>query len=156
MSKDLSIIILSYKQQGLVKQSLRGLRSLNIPLDHEIIVVDNNSQDGLAEMVKNEFMEVKLIEAGENRGYAAGNNLGIKKARGKYILILNPDVTILSDAITKLFDFLEQNPRAGIVGPQIKNPDGSIQYSCSRFPDWRLPFFRRTFLSDTKKGRQWN
>ena len=156
MSKDLSIIILSYKQQGLVKQSLRGLRSLNIPLDHEIIVVDNNSQDGLAEMVKNEFMEVKLIEAGENRGYAAGNNLGIKKAQGKYILILNPDVTILSDAITKLFDFLEQNPRAGIVGPQIKNPDGSIQYSCSRFPDWRLPFFRRTFLSDTKKGRQWN
>jgi len=148
----ISVTIITLNEEENLERCLKSISSLV----HEIIVVDNNSQDGLAEMVKNEFMEVKLIEAGENRGYAAGNNLGIKKARGKYILILNPDVTILSDAITKLFDFLEQNPRAGIVGPQIKNPDGSIQYSCSRFPDWRLPFFRRTFLSDTKKGRQWN
>ncbi len=156
MSKDLSIIILSYKQKGLVKQSLKGLRSLNIPLDYEIIVVDNNSGDNIEEMVKNEFIDVKFIRAAENRGYAAGNNLGIKIAKGKYILILNPDVTILSDAITKLYKFMEANLRIGIAGPKIKNPDGSIQFTCSRFPDWKLPFYRRTFLSRTKKGKKWN
>ena len=153
---DLSIIILSYKQKGLVKQSLRCLKSLNLPLEHEIIVVDNHSNDGLAQMVKDEFLGVKVVEAKANRGYAAGNNLGIRQASGKYVLILNPDVTILGDAITRMFDFLEAHPQVGLAGPKIKNPDNSIQYTCSRFPDWRLPFYRRTFLSNTKKGARWN
>lgn len=153
---DLTIIILNYKQKGLIKYCLKNLLSLNIPLKYEIIVVDNASNDGCGEMIKDEFMSVKLIKADKNRGYAAGNNLGIKKAQGKYILILNPDITILSDAIVKLYEFMEEHTQAGICGPKILNPDGSIQYTCSRFPDWRLPFYRRTFLSKSKKGKKWN
>ena len=153
---DLSIIILNYKQKGLIKYCLKGLLSLNIPLKYEIIVVDNASNDSSVEMINNEFMSVKIVEADKNRGYAAGNNLGIKKAQGKYILILNPDITILTNAVVKLYQFMEANPKASIAGPKILNPDGSIQYTCSRFPDWRLPFYRRTFLSNTKKGKMWN
>lgn len=153
---DLSIIILNYKQKGLVKYCLKNLLSLDIPLSHEIIVVDNASADGTGEMIKNEFMGVKLIEAKTNQGFSAGNNLGINKAQGKYLLILNPDLTILSDAILKLYRFMEDHPEVGMSGPKILNPDASLQYTCSRFPDWRLPFYRRTFLSKTKTGQKWS
>ncbi|OGY88584.1 MAG: hypothetical protein A2927_01790 [Candidatus Komeilibacteria bacterium RIFCSPLOWO2_01_FULL_45_10] len=153
---DLSIIILNYKQKGLVKYCLKNLLALSLPFKFEIIVVDNASGDGTAEMIKSEFFGVRLIQAEENRGYAAGNNLGIKAAQGKYLLILNPDLNILSGAALKLHQFMENHPQACLVGPKILNPDGSLQYTCSRFPDWRLPFFRRTFLSRTKAGQKWN
>jgi hypothetical protein len=153
---ELSIIILSYKQKGLIRQSLKGLKFLNIPFNYEIIVVDNNSGDNIKEMISSEFMNVKLIEAAANRGYAAGNNLGIKEAKGKYVLILNPDVTILGDAITKLIEFMDSHSHCGICGPKVLNADNSLQYTCSRFPDWRLPFFRRTFLGRTLQGKKWS
>ncbi|MDP2910388.1 MAG: glycosyltransferase, partial [bacterium] len=84
---DLSIIILNYKQKGLVKYCLKNLLSLSLPIVYEIIVVDNASADGLEAMLKNEFMSVKLVQAELNRGYASGNNLGIASAQGKYVLI---------------------------------------------------------------------
>lgn len=152
---DLSIIILNYKQQGLVKYCLKNLLSLNLPVAHEIIVVDNASGDGIETMLKNEFMAVKFIQAGVNRGYAAGNNLGIKQARGKYILVLNPDVYLTQQAVLGLLDFMEKNPQVGLSGPKVLNPDNTLQYTCLNFPDWRLPFFRRTFLGRSKSGRAW-
>jgi len=152
---DLSIILLNYKQKGLIKQSLKNLLALDLPMAYEIIVVDNNSRDGLAELVSLEFLSVKLVQSEKNLGFAGGNNLGVARARGRYIMILNPDVIILNDTIAKMYHFMEEHSQAGIVGPKIHNADGSLQYSCSRFPDWHLPFYRRTFLSKTKKGRAW-
>jgi len=152
---DLSIIVLNYKQKGLVKYCLKNLLSLSLPILYEIIVVDNASADGLATMLKNEFMSVKLVQAEANRGYAAGNNLGIKAAQGKYILVLNPDVYLSQHAILGLIDFMEKNPQAGMVGPKVLNPDNTLQYTCLNFPDWHLPFFRRTILGKTKAGQDW-
>lgn len=152
---DLSIIILNYKTSGLVQNCLRAVYDLNLPYQYEIIVVDNNSQDGSAEFLKERFFNIKLIESPRNLGFAGGNNLGIKKAQGRYILILNPDILILSDALKVMYEFMEKNERAGICGPKLINPDVSLQYSCTRRPDWRLPFYRRTFLGRTKKGRRW-
>lgn len=129
---------------------------MSVPFEFEIIVVDNASGDGLTNMIEAEFFGVKLIKAEQNRGYAAGNNLGLKAAQGKYALILNPDVTIEEKSIIALLDFMEQNPLCGIAGPKIFNPDGSLQYTCLRFPDWKLPFYRRTFLGKTKGGQKWN
>jgi hypothetical protein len=153
---DLSIIILNYQQKGLVKYCLKGLLVLNLPLKHEIIVVDNASGDGLKEMLDNEIMGVKFVAADKNRGYGAGNNLGIAKAQGEFILILNPDVRLNAEAIMGMYEFFKKNPRAGLVGPKILNPDGSLQYTCSRFPDFRLPFYRRTFFGKTTAGQKWN
>ncbi len=153
---DLSIIILSYWQKGLLKYCLKNLLALKLPLNYEIIVVDNAADKGLQEMLESEFMSVKLVVAKANRGFSAGNNLGLAKAEGKYLLILNPDVAILSNAILQLYQFLEERPAAGLIGPKVKNPDGSLQATCLRFPDWKLPFFRRTFFSKTKSGRAWN
>src|SRR3989344_6965857 len=153
---DLSIVILNYKQKGLIKYCLKRLLSYALPLEHEIIVVDNDSHDNIEALMQNEFLRARLIKAKNNRGYAAGNNLGLKNAKGKYVLILNPDVTITEEAIIELYRFMETHPQAGIAGPKIFNPDGSLQYTCLKFPDWKLPFYRRTFLGGTKKGKEWN
>lgn len=154
--KDLSIIILNYRQSGLVKYLLRRLVS-DPPknLDYEIIVVDNASKDDIEEVVAKNSGPITLIKSKSNKGYASGNNLGMKKAEGKYILILNPDILISGKDIELMVEWLKNHPQVGMVGPKINNPDGTLQYSCSRFPDWRLPFFRRTFLGGTTAGKKW-
>lgn len=147
---DLSIIILNYKTRGLLKQCLRGVRLFDLNLDYEIIVVDNNSRDGTIEMMKQEFPEIKLIASPVNNGHAAGSNLGLKEAKGKYSLLLNTDIAILDNAIRKLYDFMETHPKAGLVGPKLLNPNGSIQLSCCQFPKFLIPIYRRTPL-----GKLW-
>lgn len=160
---DLSIIILNYKTKNLVKYCIKRIKSLNLDLDYEIIVVDNVSHDGTLEMIKEKYPGVKFIQAKENRGYAAGNNLGIKEIFGQassfaqrqrqaqdinsnYILILNPDVVVLEGAIKKMYEFMETHSEVGLVGPKLNSPDGMLQETCYRFPKFITPLYRRTFL----------
>lgn len=95
-------------------------------------------------MVRRLFPDVRLFAEGANRGFAHGNNIGIAHARGKYVLIMNPDIVVRSGALEALADFLERHPRVAAVGPKLTNPDGSLQYSCFHFPDLFIPFYRRT------------
>ena len=151
---DLSIIILNYNNKNLVKELLNNFKELNLKYSYEIIVVDNASYDGIDEVVK-QFPDIKFIQSEKNKGFAYGNNLGIKKAKGKYIMICNPDLAILSNAIDIMYEYMESNKEVGLAGLRLINADKSIQYSCTTFPNFRLPFYRRTFLSNTKKGRVW-
>lgn len=152
---ELSIIILNYFNKNLVKELLRNLAELNLPFNYETIVVDNASYDGVEEAVNKEFPQVKFIQSKINGGFAAGNNLGMKQAQGKYILICNPDLAILSKAIEVLYDYLENNQQVGLAGPRLINADKSIQDSCTLFPDWKLPLYRRTSLGNTQSGQKW-
>ncbi|MFH1597693.1 MAG: glycosyltransferase family 2 protein [Patescibacteria group bacterium] len=151
---DLSIVILNYKSKGLLKQCLKGIQLIGLQLNYEIIVIDNASGDGSIEMVREQFPRVRLIASPSNCGYAAGNNLGLKKAQGKYILVLNPDITILNNAIRVMFDFMEKEKEAGIVGPKLINPDGSIQMSCRQFPTIKTIVYRRTPLGKLPGARK--
>ncbi|MDD5043409.1 MAG: glycosyltransferase family 2 protein [Patescibacteria group bacterium] len=143
---DLSIVILNYKTRGFLKTCIRGIEMFNHGLNYEIIVVDNASGDGSAEMIKENFPNVKLIEAPVNLGHAKGNNLGIKEAQGKYILLLNTDIAPLEGGVKNLYDFLEKTPDIGLAGAKLLNPDKTPQQSCLRFPSKLTPLFRRTFL----------
>ncbi|MDP3965097.1 MAG: glycosyltransferase family 2 protein [bacterium] len=143
---DLSIIILNYKSQGLTKQSLKGIELLKPNMEFETIVVDNNSGDGTAEMVRDEFPWAKLIASSENRGYAAGNNLGIKASTGKYIMIMNPDIAIMNNSLEVLYRYMEEHPKVGLCGPRLINPDGSVQASCRTFQTPGILLYRRTPL----------
>jgi len=150
----LSIIILNYRSAGLVRQCVAGIYKNSPPFDFEVIVVDNASADGCLEKISEEWPQVKTIALETNRGYAAGNNAGLKKAQGEYILILNPDITIFSESLEKMVKFMEQNPQVGLAGPKLVNPDGSLQYSSYRFPSFWLPLFRRTQLGKLKKVKK--
>ena len=143
---DLSIIILNYKTKGLVKQCIRNVMVATANLNYEIIVIDNGSHDGCQEMMKENFPEIKFIQTGKNLGFAAGNNFGLKEAKGNYIMILNPDVTVLNHSIEKMVDFMKKNPVVGLAGPKLINPIGTYQISCRTFQTPKLILYRRTPL----------
>ncbi|MFA5023774.1 MAG: glycosyltransferase family 2 protein [Patescibacteria group bacterium] len=143
---DLSIIIVNYNNQEKLINCLNSLQ-LIVSLNYEIIVVDNASHDDLRSLVV-KFPKIKLITSDRNLGMGGGNNLGIKNASGEYILILNPDTVVSAGAVETLFNYLKNNSGVGLVGPKLVYADGSLQYSCARFPSFFMPILRRTFLGD--------
>ncbi len=143
---ELSVVILNYKTKGLLRQCIKGIELLKLKKNYEIIVVDNHSQDSSAKMMKESFPHIRFIESKVNRGCAAGNNLGVKESSGRYVMILNPDITIFEGVIEKLISFMDDHPDVGIVAPKLINPDGTRQISCYRFPKFMTPMYRRTPL----------
>jgi GT2 family glycosyltransferase len=104
----------------------------------ETVVVDNGSQDGTVELVRERFPEVQLVES-ENRGLGAGWNRGIRETDGRYVLLLNSDAWLVGDALGRLVTFADRRPEAAIVAPRLLNEDGSLQRSVRGFPTlWRL------------------
>jgi GT2 family glycosyltransferase/lipopolysaccharide/colanic/teichoic acid biosynthesis glycosyltransferase len=133
---------------------LEALRAQEYPGDTEVIVVDNASSDGTPEMVRERFPWVDLVAGDENLGYSKGVNVGIRRASGKYFLILNPDTIVRKDSIQKLADFMERTPDAGIVGPKLVFHDGNVQLSCRRFYTFKVLLLRRTPLGKLFKNSQ--
>jgi hypothetical protein len=151
---DLSIIILNYKSKGHVRQCLKSFKLVNPQIDYEIIVVDNDSGDGVIEMVKEQFSDVRTIQSGENLGFAGGNNVGIRQAKGRYIVIMNPDIIVLEESLEAMVKYMDEHQDVGFLAPQLLNPDKTIQHSCYRFPTLGVPIYRRTPLGKTKHGKK--
>lgn len=151
---DLSILILNYNTREHLRTCLvslldEGSTSLSGgPIQAEVIVVDNASSDGSAEMVSAEFPWAALIRSPRNGGFANGNNLGLARSRGAAILLLNPDTLMPAGGIAGLLDALAAHPEAGIVGPRLLRPDGSMHLACRRsFPTPSIAFYRLSGLS---------
>jgi GT2 family glycosyltransferase len=135
---DLSVVIVNWRTRELLRACLRSLREALAERwtagAAEVIVVDNASGDGSAEMVAGEFPEVRLFANKENRGYAAGNNQGIAAASGRNVMLLNSDTEVSREAVTRLEAFLGERPRCGAVAPMLVHPDGRPQSSLRGFP----------------------
>lgn len=131
---DVSIVIVSWNVAKQLKKCLPSLKMYTKKVRYEVIVVDNNSSDDTAHLVKEKFRWVRFIKAGSNLGFAKANNLGIKGSKGKVILILNPDTIFFENTIHKLFNYLKSNPKVGAVGPKLVNTDGGLQPSVRIFP----------------------
>jgi hypothetical protein len=113
----------------------------------EVIVVDNASADGSAEMIEARFPNVKLIKSSENLGFSKGNNVGIRQCQGRYIALVNPDVIVFPGCLDALADFLDENPKVGNVGPRVLNPDRTLQSTCRRSPTLWNSFCSATGLA---------
>jgi GT2 family glycosyltransferase len=135
---DLTVLLVNWRTRELLRACLRSLRAAMgdrlAAGDAEIIVVDNDSGDGSAEMVREEFPEVRLFANVENRGYAAGNNQGIEAARGRDIMLLNPDTEVPREAVERLEACLAERPRCGAAAPMLLFPDGRPQLSLRGVP----------------------
>lgn len=140
----LSVVIVNWNAGEYLPRCLSSI--FKEDLNTEVILVDNASIDGSQREAKRLFPQIKLLQMGENRGYSAGCNAGIKASNGEFILILNPDTVVLPGAFSQLIRFAKEHPEAGIIGPQLIGFDGKIQMSCRRFPSYETGLFRGTFL----------
>lgn len=144
---DLSIIIVSWNVCDLLAACLDSIIQTTWDrLELEIIVVDSASSDNTLPMLRRHFPQVKLLPQSENLGYTRCNNLGLKAASGRHLMLLNPDTKIIGDALVTMVNFMDANPQVGIVGPHTLNPDGSTQSTRRRFPTPLILFFESTWL----------
>lgn len=130
MSLDLSIIIVNWNTKKLLLETIESVYA-NPPgsCSFEIIVVDNYSSDGSQTALVEAYPAVRLIANRDNRGFGPANNQGLQIAEGRYSLFLNSDTIVQPDSLARIIDFMDTNPRCGMCGIQIKNPDGSFQFS---------------------------
>lgn len=126
----IAVVVVNYNTRDLLRECLESVRAEGMS---EILVVDNASQDGSAGMVRELFPEVRLIARTDNPGYGAAANQGIAACAAPSVLLLNSDTRLEPGAAAALARHLEENPRAGIVGPRLLNPDGTFQSSCFPF-----------------------
>jgi len=145
---DLSIVIVSYNTAALLRSCLDSIARSEGLGTAETWVVDNASTDGSAELVAADFPWVQLIRSPRNGGYAYANNLALRQARGRRVLLLNPDTEVGPRAIADLLSYLDAHPEVGMVGPKIVRPDGSLDLACRRsFPTPEIAFYRLVGLS---------
>ncbi len=132
---DLSVIIVNYNVRPFLENALAAIKRALRGLDGEILVVDNASDDGSAEMVRAKFPDVELIEERENLGFSRANNIAMERSRGDLLLLINPDTVIQEDTLRVMMRFFADHPDAGLAGCKILNPDGTFQLPCRRsFP----------------------
>jgi N-acetylglucosaminyl-diphospho-decaprenol L-rhamnosyltransferase len=166
---DLGIVIVNYNVRDLLRDCLYSVYESRADFAFEVCVVDNGSTDGSADMVADLFPQTRLIRA-ENRGYAAGNNLGFREfgfgeqdpgcvSLPRYLLLLNPDTLLPPSALGDMLTFMEEYPRAGVAGPRLVREDGSLDRACRRsFPTpeiaaYRLSGLSRLFPNSARFGR---
>jgi GT2 family glycosyltransferase len=151
-SVEISVVIVAWNAKRYLELCLDSLEEAPPRRSLEVLVVDNASADGTAEMVEARFPSVKLIRSAENLGFAKGNNVAIRQCVGRYIALVNPDVIVLPGCLDALADFLDQNPKVGNVGPRVLNPDGTLQNTCRRSPTLWNNFCETTGLAGLFKG----
>ena len=149
---DISVVIVGWNARHYLELCLESLTEAPPRRTMEILVVDNASTDGSAEMIEARFPYVRLIKSPENLGFAKGNNVAIRQCQGRYIALVNPDVIVLPGCLDALGDFLDQNPKVGNVGPRVFNPDMTQQSTCRRFPTLWNNFCSASGLETTFKG----
>ena len=139
---------MSWNAKGDLRECLSSVRGW------ETVVVDNASADGSAAMVAAEFPEVRLVALTENTGFSGGNNTALEGLDADYALLLNSDATVEPGGLERLVAFADATPDAGIIGPRVINPDGSIQYSCRRWPTFAAGLFRNVWLGKLFPGNR--
>ena len=130
---EVSIVIVNWNTKELLRDCVDSIRH-ETRCAHEVLVVDNASHDGSAELIKQHFPTVGLIANDSNRGFAAANNQALRRARGRYVLLLNPDTVILDGAIDRMIDWFDRHPDVGCAGCQVMLSGTEIQLTCFSDP----------------------
>ncbi|MFO7571162.1 MAG: glycosyltransferase family 2 protein [Gaiellaceae bacterium] len=129
---DVAVVVVTYDALPWIEQCLESVAGT------QTVVVDHGSSDGTVALVRDRFPDVRLVEQ-ENLGLGAGWNRGIRETESRYVLILNADAWLVGDALERLVAFADSRPRAAVVGPRLRYPDGRLQRSVRGFPTlWRL------------------
>ena len=143
---ELSVCIVNWNTRQDLEEALRSVFESDPELSIEVIVLDNASGDGSADMVRQRFPQVTLIQSTDNTGFARGYNRAAAAATAPYLLILNPDTVVQAGALGRLVRFMDSHPDAAAAGPCLLNSDGTLQFSCRRFPRPMVGLLRNTII----------
>jgi GT2 family glycosyltransferase len=144
---DVSIVIVSYNTRDLLRECINAVLAEVASTPAEILVVDNYSKDGSAEMVEREFPQVTLFRSNSNLGFGAANNLALQQAHGRYFVLLNSDAFFAPGALALAIQHMDQTPECGLGGGHLVSPDGSSQPSARCFHSLLSDFFVLTGLA---------
>ncbi|MDP3937220.1 MAG: glycosyltransferase family 2 protein [Deltaproteobacteria bacterium] len=153
MGIDLSIIIVTWNARELLLRAVASIFREVKGSRFEVIVVDNDSEDGSAAAVEAEFPGVKVIRNPRNLGFAGGNNIGLREAKGRHAVLLNDDTVVLPGAFERLVAWMDANPGTGLCAPQLLDPDGSKQNSIHNFPSLATEILNVSLLRIMLPGR---
>jgi N-acetylglucosaminyl-diphospho-decaprenol L-rhamnosyltransferase len=132
MAPDVSVVVVTWNALPWIEQCLDSVAG------HDVVVVDHGSTDGTLDMVRARYPQARIVEQ-ENKGMGGGNNAGMRVARGRYFFLLNSDAWVVGDGLDRLVDFADRHPEAAVVGPRLRNTDGTLQRSVRAEPTlWRL------------------
>ncbi len=153
----LSILVVTYQSRDHILACLRSIDADRGALAAEVLVLDNASADGTADLVRHEAPSVRVIETGGNLGYARAVNRGIAESTGGAVLVLNPDCVVRPGALAALLGWLEAHPRCAVAAPRIVNPDGSLEWSARSYPGPLTFLFNRySLLTRWFPGNPWS
>lgn len=156
---DLGIVIVHWNTRDYLQRCLQTVFASEGDFTYRVVVVDNASDDGAPEMVREQFPQVRLIVCDENHGFPKGNNIGLRDlgyhgvgqvepGAPRYALLLNPDTEVLSDALYRMVQFMDSRPDIGVAGPKLTLPDGSLDKACRRgFPTPAVSFYHYSGLA---------
>lgn len=144
---DLSAIVVTYNSRDHIAGCLASLERARGGLAMETVVVDNASADGTPARVRERFPAARVVETGDNLGYAKAVNRGVRESAGEFVLVLNPDCVLAEGALAALHAWMRAHPRCAIAGPRIRNPDGTVEYSARSFPTHLTFLFNRYSLA---------
>lgn len=131
---DLSIITVPWNVKDLVKQNFKAIYKNTQNINFEIFAIDNDSKDGTADMIRKEFPQVNLIANNYNAGFAKANNQGIRKSKGRYVLLLNPDMRVLDGTLEKMIEWMDENKKVGIAGCHLIKENNETVSHTRRYP----------------------
>lgn len=155
---DILITMVNTNERDLIDKCLASMYedTKDAGLEVGVVIVDNHSQEEIEPMLKEKYPEVKLIRQEKNEGFGKSHNKAMSSEQAKYYFVLNPDTLFKKgqNMLRKMFDFMESNEQIGMIGPKIIYPDGSIQYSCYRFPTFLQPVYSRTKLGRSGNGKK--
>jgi len=153
---DLSIIIVTYNSEKYILDCLNSVERATLDIQHEIFLIDNQSVDQTRTVIKKFRNSIVLLENPKNVGFAKAVNMGLRKASGKFILLLNPDVIIQSDSLSPMINFMKNHSKIGICGCKLLHQDHSLQYSKGSFPTlFSMLLFRLVLPRRMRKYHLW-
>ena len=144
---EISLILVSFNDWIHLEKCLQSLKGCLPELDLEIVVVDNNSTDGSPDLIKKNFPKIKLICNKENLGFSKANNLGIRASAGEFVLFLNSDTIVNTQALTVLLEGMKRNPSIGAVGPALLSGQETYQVSFGKKVDFFSEFIQKGFFN---------
>ncbi len=155
---DVLITVVNYKMKEHIDKCFASLfnDTGDSGLNVGVVVVDNASNDGIEQMLKEKYPAVQYIQLSDNGGFGRAQNIGLKSAAARYYFVLNPDTYFFpgSQTVKRMYDYMEAHPKIGMLGPKILYPDGSLQYSCYRFPTFLHPLISRSSFGEKGFGKK--